>query len=62
MNISEKIKEEWSNWIECSKEEYIQNQTDRKNYTYIIDQDTNRIAKYMKRKDMLIAVKTFSFD
>lgn len=49
MSISNNIKEKWSHWIEISEEEYQQNKSDKENYTYIIDQDTNRISKYLKR-------------
>mgnify|MGYP000881575594 FL=1 len=49
MNITDEIKEFWSHWIEISEEEYIQNKKDKENYTYIVDQDTNKISKYLKR-------------
>lgn len=48
MSASDEIKEFWSHWIECSEEEYIQNKKDKKNYTYIVNQDTNKL-KFMKK-------------
>jgi len=51
MDISDKIREEWSKWIEISEQEYQQNKFDKQNYTYIVDQDTNNIVKYLKFND-----------
>lgn len=30
------------NWIQCCYEEYKNNYTDKINYAYIVDQDTNK--------------------
>ncbi len=51
MSVSDNIIEFWSRWIEISKEEYQVNKQDKENYTYIIDQDTNKISKYLKRDE-----------
>lgn len=50
MKISDSIKQFWSQWEECSKEEYLANEHDEENYTYIVDQDTNDVT-YKKRKE-----------
>lgn len=49
MSVINNIKEEWSHWIEISEEEYQQNKSNKENYTYIVDQDTNKIVKFLKR-------------
>jgi formylmethanofuran dehydrogenase subunit E len=49
MSITDNIKEFWSHWIEISEEEYQQNKQDKQNFTYIVDQDTNKIIKFLKR-------------
>ena len=49
MSIIDNIKKQWSHWEECSKEEYLKNKKDKNNYTYIVDQDTNKIVKYLKK-------------
>jgi len=35
-------------WIQCSFEEYEKNYTDKVNYAFIVDQDTN-IGDYFKK-------------
>ena len=35
-------------WIECSYEEYEDNYTDKVNYAYIMDQDSNKGYYYKK--------------
>jgi len=35
-------------WIQCSFEEYENNYTDKVNYAFIVDQDTNR-GDYFKK-------------
>ena len=54
MSVINSIKEYWLQWEECSVEEYIKNEKDTVNYCYIIDGDTNKIARYMKRKIILL--------
>jgi hypothetical protein len=49
MSITDNIKEFWSHWIEISEEEYQQNKSNKQNFTYIVDQDTNKIVKFLKR-------------
>ena len=35
-------------WIQCSSEEYENNYTDKVNYAFIVDQDTNRGGYFKK--------------
>ena len=35
-------------WIQCTFEEYNKNYTDKVNYTFIVDQDTNKGHYYKK--------------
>ena len=51
MTIRDEVKEYWSRWEECSKEEFFRNIKNVTDYTYVIDMDNNK-AKYMKRKQI----------
>ena len=48
MSISDDIKEYWSHWVEISEEEYLLHKQDKENYTYMVEQDTNKV-KFLKR-------------
>jgi len=41
-------------WIQCTSEEYEKNYTDKVNYAFIVDQDTNKGHYYKK-----VAIEVF---